>query len=80
MNAKVSGWSYSRILAALTALSAAVGAQAAEDAGWYVGAGVGRTKASGLNGIDTTLANYGLTTNSAVDDRDTAWKYLPGTR
>ncbi len=69
---------FSKSLLAVASLGCALGAQAADDGTWYLGAGVGRSKAVDLNNIDGTLANYGLASGSAVGSSDTAWKLFGG--
>ena len=56
----------------------ATSARAADDNTWYAGAGIGRSTAVSLSGIDTTLAGYGQTGVSSLGDSATAWKLYTG--
>jgi OOP family OmpA-OmpF porin len=68
-----------RILILIVGFGCVEGAMAADPAaGWYLGAGVGKSNATHLDGIDTTLANYGITSRSITDDTATAWKLFGG--
>ena len=78
MNTNKSSLMLSSLFLAITGLGCAVGAQAAADNGWYLGAGVGRSDARDLSGIDSTLAGYGITSRSSIDDSATAWKLFGG--
>jgi OOP family OmpA-OmpF porin len=58
--------------------SASALAQSAAANGWYIGAGVGQSRAQDLSSIDGTLAGFGVTSSSAADGTDTAWKLFGG--
>jgi OmpA-OmpF porin, OOP family len=67
------------IASALLAIGTAAGVANADDSGrWYLGAGIGQSKAANLNNIDGTLANYGLGSASTVSGNNTAWKLYLG--
>jgi len=78
MNTNKSSLIFQSLFLAITGFGCAVGAQAATDNGWYLGAGVGRSDARDLSGIDPTLAGYGITSSSTFGDNATAWKLFGG--
>jgi len=82
MNMKKYRLIFSSIFLAIMGFSCTFGAQGADqaagDSGWYLGAGVGVSTESGLDGIDTTLAGYGITSSSTVSGTPTAWKVFGG--
>jgi OOP family OmpA-OmpF porin len=66
------------VLIAGSLMSAAAFAQSAAVTGWYTGAGLGQSRVQDLDGIDGTLAGFGVTSSSAVSGIDTAWKLFGG--
>jgi OOP family OmpA-OmpF porin len=76
---KTSCWS-SAIIAGMLCCAASV--QAADDSGWYVGAGVGSSRASDAGSIgsalDANLATQGIASGTTLDSTDTAWKVFGG--
>ena len=78
MKYKKAGLIISSLFCSIAGFSGAVKAQSIDGGGWYLGAGVGRSNATGLSGIDTTLAGAGISSTSTVGDTDTAWKLLAG--
>lgn len=62
----------------LRGLGYALGLQAAEEANWYIGAGLGRSDAKRTTSwgttADATLFVNGITSSTLVDSHDTAWK------
>jgi OOP family OmpA-OmpF porin len=69
------------ILAA-AGLGYALGLQAADEANWYVGAGIGRSDAKRTTSwgttADATLFVNGITGSTLVESHDTAWKLFGG--
>lgn len=69
-------------VAALAAFVAVPGVQAADDPGWYAGAGIGRTdvkKTSSWTQVtDAALFRSGFTSNTLIESHDTAWKLYGG--
>ncbi len=78
MSLKQSSLIFMSTILAVAGLICASGVQAADDGGWYLGAGVGQSSGSGLGGIDTTLANYGIVSTSTVGSTAIAWKVVGG--
>ena len=78
MKSKSSTKIVSAICSAIVLASTATLANAADDSNWYVGAGIGKSNASNLSSVDTTLAGYGQTGVSSLGDSATAWKLYTG--
>jgi OOP family OmpA-OmpF porin len=80
-NWKLLMWSV--ILAAISP-GYALGAPAADDSGWYVGLGVGRSDARRTTSwggqTDASLLANGITSSTVVSSHDTAWKLFAGYR
>lgn len=78
MNNKSLMWTCLLVVAGL----GAPGIHAADDPGWYAGAGVGRTDVKKTSSwaqlTDGTLATRGITSNTVIDSHDTAWKLFGG--
>jgi len=67
---------------ALASLGCATGAQAADDNGWYLGAGLGRSSVSNsgnaASNIDSMLGAQGLTSSTSISSSNTAGKLFGG--
>ncbi len=78
-NRNVPLWSICIVAASL---GCAAGAQAADDSGWYIGAGIGRSNARDLGNaastLDASLATQGITSSTLFGSTNTAWKLFGG--
>ena len=67
---------------AVAGLACAAGAQAADDSGYYLGGGIGRSRAANMGdasaAVDTSLASQGIGSSTSFGSADTAWKLFGG--